>query len=372
MAYHISIELFPAEKSCEQGCNICPMARHERTIIAKKVDENVQATFSFLEAVLKKYNLGYDMHFASAHDLFPLLAHPELIRMARFETNKSVRSNGNADHFSEGIRALLQNNVINPKVIGFSLVPNHPIIAQEDMDVVKNILDSITRWYFIREHKSIEVTLRSNLIPRSLFEEILPRLLPNDTYHLRKLGLVYQDQSLLPKKKRHLFEYGTGRVYVNEYISKIGTKKIILANRIIGVRKDEHIEEKNVSEAIRSIPWNSRHIFDFAIAPKGVMLMHSSLTINNPIMWMSHQDFQKSLELALVTPKKFSLSKFFINIIYKNALLYDHLMEYKNKLKKEGKENLAITEQDFMEFFAEHRHKVESYKRKTNKKPVPK
>ncbi len=366
MRKHIAIELFPSEKSCEQGCNICPMARHEKSVIGKKVDQNVQETFSFLESVFKKQGYMYDMHFASAQDLFPVLAHPELIHMARFETNKSVRINGNAEHFSDGIKTILEKNHIDPKVIGFSVVPNHPVISKDDVNVVRNILHAVQSWYFTKEHRSIEVTLRSNLIPREIFDQNLSRFLPNDTHHLRRLGLEYE--SLLPKKKRYLFERGNGRVYVNEYISRIGTKKITLANRVIGVKKDTNIQKTNSDQAIRSIPWTSKYIFDFAIAPKGVMLMHSSLTINNPIMWMSHSDFRKSMVAALAEQKIFSLSKFFINIIYKNVILYNGLMDYKAKLKKEGKEDLAVTEKDFMDFFEEHRHSVSDYKRKNNKK----
>src|SRR6266403_4352042 len=101
----MDIEIFPAEKSCEQRCSKCPMALKDGQITATRIDQQVQETFSILEHLLKEHSIEYDLHYAASFNLFPDIKYPELIRMGRFETNKAVGVNGNAKHFSDNVKA---------------------------------------------------------------------------------------------------------------------------------------------------------------------------------------------------------------------------------------------------------------------------
>ena len=57
--------------------------------------------------------------------------------------------------------------------------------------------------------------------------------------------------------------------------------------------------EKNSNDALiasvaRSVPRSNGDV-SLLIAPAGVMLSHSTVTVNNPIFWVSHRDFRESL-----------------------------------------------------------------------------
>ena len=176
----MNIELFPAEKACEQGCPTCPLARRNEGMLPEQIHPEVQETFSILENVLAENSTSYKMHYTSKLGIFPELKHPGLIHSARFETAKSIRDGNNTQLFSSDLSALLRDRSLKVKSVGFSLVPSSPLISKDDSLIIEEIVHSLSQWHFMEAYKEIDVTVRSNMIPLAQFNEVLPHLFKTD------------------------------------------------------------------------------------------------------------------------------------------------------------------------------------------------
>ena len=326
----VNIEIFPAEKACEQGCSTCPMARRDKAITATTIHPEVQHSFSLFEKILAKKQLTYDLHFTSALNLFPKINHPYLMHMSRVETSTEVRVNDNAELFAQHLNEVLRGRNINPKVIGISIVPKHPLISGVDMDIAHRLIAGVKAWHFSQKRKSIELTIRSNLIPMRQYHEIRPLLIQNDELHIPKLmqtfGLSAEQTIDNPLSKTRLKD---GHIYFSEYVGKNKRQIISVKNRVIAQSWSRFTQKILREQAM----WDSAtltHIPGIAFAPRGIMLLHSSLTVNNPMHWISHSDFRYEL-MEAVKKEGFSMPKFLSGLMNDNILMHnifiDHAVE---------------------------------------------
>lgn len=337
----MNVEVFPAEKSCEQGCAVCPLARRDRAVTATAVDPAVQETFSLVEEVLHRKNVPYNLHFTSALHLFPALQYPELIRMSRFETSKEIRSNGNAAHFSDSIRALLGNHGIDPKVLGFSIVPEYPVVSERDIRAIRAGLEELSSWYFTSGRGSIEVNVRSNLIEPSLFDEVLPHLFASDNVLLK--SALPADAVLVKWRRRNpIYDLKWARLYYNEYVAEIGNRKISITNRVMSSKPVDDLHKSNCEQALSLAPRKGAGV-DYAITPKGVMIVHTSVSVNNPILWLGHNDFRNTLKREIAKPG-FSLLRFAQQLIGQNTAMYQEWLKHTN-------DGDRLTNADVMDLF---------------------
>ena len=332
-----NIEVFPADKSCEQGCATCPLARKNGVVEATTINGDVQETFSFIEKIYSKRRAQYDLHTTSALHLFPSIAYPKLIRMSRFETGKEVRLPGNAKNFSDTIKSLLDRYSISPKVIGFSLVPQHPAISIDDIEILQKILDELAYWYFPRKNKKIEVTIRSNLIKAELFSQILPTIFQKD-FELIK-GFIERYATF----EKYLIRASSGDEFFYNclYNGSIDTNKIEVLNRVIAEKNKLVTREDFRSQAITASP-PQKQFANFAITPQGVMIEHASTRINNPLLWLNHTDFRSTLSNA-VGKRGFLLGDFANTLIVQNIVMYDQLYkDYGDQVKKTKNSDLFV------------------------------
>ncbi len=349
----MNIELFPVEKSCEQGCITCPLARKDSDIIDKKINDNVQETFTLLEHLLKEFQIPYNLHTTALENLFPTIAFPELIQMARFETSKNIYEPGVEQTFSAELRKLLKNRFINPPTLGISYVPKFPVLEDTDSAVLKRLLQEISSWYFREKNKTIEVTVRSNLIPIHLWRMIYQNLFQADKVCFG--NVLKSCTSSFGYKRGFIISVDNGEMYYTLFEGTIDTNCISISNRVIGSPKGMNSTIENIDQALSLYPHNIGPL-DIAIAPKGVMLMHTSLAINNPILWMSHAAFRYWLCKDSSNPR-FSLLTFVQNIIRQNALIYELLHKHKSP-------NVRISQEEFMCEFERWRFRY--FKKQTN------
>lgn len=347
----IIIELFPANKTCEQGCKTCPLARKSSEVTATEINADVQMSFSILEEILQKKSFNYELNFAAGlPHLFPKLRFPKLIKKTRFETRNDVGLGNNAWHFSENVRTLLQDHKIDPKILGFSVVPQHPVVSADDGLLINRLIELVGSWYFTK-YKTIDVTVRSNLIAMPIFKKVISHLFVADKTYLKEV-LKKQGAKICgySRKAPRTVKMAGGRMYVNQYSAKIGSRKIIILNRVIAGMKATNLKKKNHHEAIEATVI-AKQLIDFAITPRGVMLMHSSLAINNPVLWLSHNDFRKALETESAK-SNFSLTKFVQKIIMNNVVMYDVVP--KHFVKKD----IVLTNDHFLALFEHYRPKL--------------
>lgn len=325
------------------------MARKDGEIAVDVIDDKVQSVFSFIESVLNKYNIFYDLHSTATFNLFPKINHPRLINMSRFETRNDIGLGSNIENFSKNLQQILEKNELDPKIIGFSVVPQHPIISGYDAYIINSLSEEIASWYFKgARYKKIDVTVRSNLISRSLFNSVSNLLFEADETHLKKL---IEDKGILLKKhdeEKLMLQFGKEKLYYNEYEGRIRTHRLIIKNRVIGNQKHDDLMQANIRMA-EELYVRFRRDADIAIAPKGVMLQHSSLSINNPILWLSHYDFYQNLYLFTKKYKdNFSMRNFINEIVLQNIVIYKVI----NKGKSVGEK---IKNEDFKGIFEANR-----------------
>ncbi len=320
------IEIFSAKDSCEQGCKTCPLARKKKVIVAEHIDVEVQKTFTAVEAIMQRYGIVYDLHLGSKIHLFPDIKYVNGIRMIRFETSNTIGEGDNAERFSEEIKELLSSHSIFPRTIGFSLVPKSPIISDDEISTIGRILGGLDSWYTAPDtkYRGVQVTLRSNLIENSLFDEVAPRLLRTDS------GVIAD----LVRSRAHLYYDWSARrpvfrideevdMYYNEYRGSRGGNSLTVNNRVISGRSPVgDPKEWHTEQARGCLPGLASHCH-IAIAPQGVMLNHKSIAINNPVLWMSHTDFRNAFAREVLKKgPRFKILNFFSLLFIQNIRMY--------------------------------------------------
>lgn len=338
----MNIEIFSATKSCEQGCSICPLARKDSEVTTDQINTDVQQSFAFFEKLLKKTRTKYELHLGSTPRLFPKIKYPELVHKARFETSKNVFQSSGLAEFTGNVNRVFQTHALNPKILGFSIVPQSPLVSDTEVQLIKNIVGILGDWYYKKQYRSIEVTIRSNLIKRSLYEMVFPHLFATDNLYLKTLAREYGSLYKESDKPILLEEFAGGDIYCSEYKSKSGTQKLVISNRVIASRQIDNVETANLNQ-IKFVYPRHRLYLDFAIAPRGVMLMHTSLAINNPILWITHSDFRKTLKAKMAGKSKFSYMKFAQKIILQNLVMYRYVLK--------NKKDRIVTNDDFPGIF---------------------
>lgn len=314
----ISIEIFAVAKSCDQGCPPCPLANKGTPVTATVVDTEVQQTFSILESALKDANARYDLHLSSTFDLIPVLNHPDLIHMARFTTNRSIRLEGNTQKFADDIKNTLAKYKINPKIIGYSIVPTSPVVSEVEINLIREINQAISAWYFKSQHREIQVTIRSNLIKSALYDEVLPKVFAADTTLVKSLVEEFT------KDVEHacsVKDQPDGHYYSSRFKGAKKNRTITLNNRVITGKKLPDTLKASIDQMYSLFPFSPYDIQDYAIAPQGVMFVHSSLAIHNKIMWVSHKDFRDSLAEEIKGGKKFSSLRFIRKMMTENDIM---------------------------------------------------
>lgn len=338
----MNIEIYPAEKTCEQGCSIYPLARKERLTAAASINEDVQNTFSLLEVLLKKNKVNYTLHYPAVFNLFPKLNYPELIEMARFETMKGF----DPKVYSSDLQRLLKDNRVKPKTLGFSIVPEFPIISEMEKGLLKETISELQSWHSLTRKRSMAVTIRSNLIPLLFLSKIKEKLIAVDNLYLK--SLVKERPEIVHSRRGRLeYELPGGYVYWNECKGKTKSGNLDISNRVMGWIKLSKEEAPKIyfEQAVKQ--YNSvKYAKNIVIAPQGVMLMHTSLYINNPILWMSHYDFRSQLKSAW-EKDEFSSVNLIKDLIQQNASMYNWSVNNKDDFQLLFKEDYQLLFYDY-------------------------
>lgn len=326
----IDIEFFPGEKTCAQGCPACPLAKKTGEKLKNTtVDENAQKTFSLLESVIAQKRHTYNLHASAGLTLLPEIAHPARIYMARFESTPLEYGKDFAKEFSARIRNVLWEKRIKPKVIGFSIVPKSPIVSYEEAQKILDIIREIKKWHLWRANTAIEVTIRSNLISKELFEESMTPAYFNDIEYLRQIAKIF---SCRTQKTYVVGNNKFSMVYSHEYAAIMHSKKVTINNRMIAIADKCNTAERYLDQAVRQSNI-AKIVLDFAIAPRGVMFMHSSDAIHNPILWVGHDDFRNTLMIES-QKTSFDFTNFVRSMIQQNAAMYETLHKEKKRISK--------------------------------------
>jgi hypothetical protein len=353
-----NLEIMPAEKSCEQWCPQCPLSSKHKPIQATSIDDKVQKTFSLLEHKLYTEQRLYDLHFASRMDLFPNIKHPQLVRMARFESNKSISLPGMQQAYADDIQRTIDLAKIDPQHVCFSFVPKSPVLTQEEIDIVRKVMYDIGKWFLIYgKKKKLSCTIRSNFLTEQKLQNLLETLRDTDKTNLDTiLSNLFSNQ----RKSPWLFSVSEkidnpyGAWYFSKFKKQVDSDQLEVSNRAIAHKKISPALQTALDEKHKSYPYMADPLVDqsfywsiwndILISPEGVMIDHTSLTINNPLFWVHHEDFENILRSA----KNKSLRKICLDILEQNTKIYIFLKM----------QNISwLNKQEYMDIFADARMK---------------
>lgn len=356
------IEIFPAHKSCAQGCAICPLSSRGHTSSQVRIDTNVQETISLLEETINQIDGRYNIHFTGAlsednSELFPTLKHPERLHMARFETHERVRREGGVKEFTREMRRILEREHINPDTIGFSIVPESPLINHVDAYLMRTTIEGIGEWFFDSTPRNIEVTIRSNMIPMETLRAVSSQLLSNDEKYIRPILEQYIDPQFISVTERKKITHKSVNYtfYYNEYSTLVPENNSVLSisNRAIALHDRKMTKNLEKKQAIYAMCMTNGGV-NIAVAPQGVMILHVSAFINNPILWLSHDDFRTTLRSRSKKPG-FSMTGFASDVIQENLIFYSLV---KKKLQGTWKEAFQDNRDQVRAFIDENNNKL--------------
>ncbi len=338
-----TIEILPNPKSCERGCRHCNNARNNKVLDFTGIDPNVQETFSLIESFLKKGNLEYTLGNNVPSMGTPINRFPELVKMMGFQTNEFEIGKG-LNIFSEKIRNILESTRIDPEVLYLN-IENIFLLNENSAMILEEYIIEFSKWYFKSENKTFNLLIDSDFPKGSKIDDTREALFNSDIKHLKSLAKKYSEKPLYGSEN----EIYVGSTYMTYYESTLGKNKILMSHRaILQAEKPKFDQLKNYNiEQVRSyFPNNMENLF-FFLAPHGVMFSHSTLNINNPILWLSNKDFRDSLtRMAKKETRDLFLLNFVQEIINQNKEMYIYLQNEFGNLKNEV----------IMRFFEENRY----------------
>ncbi len=300
---NLGIEIFPREKSCTQACPACFLARHNRPLVPQDIDHHVQESFSLLEQNIG--NRRYDLHFAGDDlTLLPKFKKPELVKYFRFNLDtKYLKDFSGIEHKLMGIRKLLKWNKINPTILAFSIVPKNIFISREELLLVDTVITTLKRW-----HKGeIEALIRSNF-EKEEFGTIAKKL------YIHERSLLSE---VMGGSSKHWYEKDAwSSCYLSEFYDS--RQKLRITHRVIKPNESDHVT--SVKTDYKNLLFNA---LGLAITPQGVMLGHSSISVANPLTWMSHDDFTNEFTTRVIKDQ-IPLLDFRVKLLMENYRLQIH------------------------------------------------
>ncbi len=341
----IVIELFPVEKSCPQGCPPCPLHKIPGKPTASVIDEDVNASFQLLEEILSEQGKSYAFYFLGPGDsrsLLPTIAHPELVDEVALAINK-VHSGTDPKALTERFLAETQTFISSnfdprPKKLRVSIVPEQLFVQEKEYEILRLLIKGFqgiygTTW---KEGLALLFEVRSNLVPhRDLLANTeaikagdrmyIERLMSEERGPMENKGFISSDYSVNTYDDVMMY-------YSKHHMQLDGQMPIDITNRVLtkfgGL---EPITKNYRTEATHELHLRKVHGGDaaFAIAPRGVMFFHASLRINNPIFWMSHEDFQNTLR-ARRSESDFRIVDFGQQVLLENTSMSHYQVDGKD------------------------------------------
>ncbi len=309
----LGIEIFPREKSCTQACPACFLAKHNRTLTPQDIDHHVQESFSLIENNIG--NRRYDLHFAGDDlTLLPKFKKPELIKYFRFNLDtKYLKDFSEIENKVRNIRKLIKLNEINPNILAFSIVPKSIFISREELQLMENIILILRGWF----SGEIEVAIRSN------FEKEAFGMLTNKIYIHEKSLL---SEIMGGSRKKEYREDDWSFLYFSEFYDK--KRKLRITHRILKPNDSDHVT--SVKTDFKKLLYSGSSL---AITPLGIMLGHTSISVSDPLTWMSHSDFAQEFETRVIE-QRVPLFDFRAKLLMENFRLHYHTQFQKASIEE--------------------------------------
>lgn len=357
------IEIVPIEKNCDLWCPHCSLSTKKISTQSSSIHAQVQETFSLLEQKLYTQGRSYDLYFTSRTDLFPHIKYPQIINLTGFQLYNNISLGNIQETYANDIKNTLDHAHINPRILTFPFVPRSPIINQEEIQVIRQIIQHISKRFFSdNKTKSLTCGIASNFLTEKKLSDLFEQL---DLSDKKNLNNILSD--LLPNQVQDISDFSSKKnhtLYDVCYLSSLSTNvqwhAIKISNRAIGHKKINIWTTKSLQEKYDvdfADPMVDQSfifgIWGVLVSPDGIMIWHSSITVNNPIFWVSHEDFLNTI----TSTENQNIDDICKNIINDNRAIYI-------LLKREG--ILWLNKQEYMNIFTESRKFLKKMDSNTN------
>lgn len=341
----MNIEIRSVDKNCERNCPHCTMARKGRDISYQEINDDVQKTFSFLENVIKNNKIKYCLVHGIPSAPMLKITSQKFLKRITFHSNESELSSIRV--FSNNIRLKLKNSFLKPDRISVLINPKTAPISETDAVLLKNLTKELSAWFFKSRNRSLGMMFDSDIFIDDSLDENIKQILSADKKLLFPLarensinGLGVSEQKIPP----------LGKNYCTSYLAKSGSNEISFTHRVIFQPSQKlHTNVDNLVSAESFYPKEANHV-NLMITSRGVMLMHSTLNINNPIFWVNHNDFTESLsDFAKINKGKLLMLNFMQKMLLENRSMYLKSSVMELKLKNE----------EFKEYFRTNRRNID-------------
>lgn len=317
----IVIELFPVEKSCPQGCPPCPLADRGTGPKGSVIDEEVNASFQLLESILAERGKKYAFYFLGPGDrrsLLPTMSHPDLVNevaLAIHKVRPETDPKALVEQFLQETRVFLADNFANrPAKLRISIVPEQLFVQEKEREILQLLIKGVEEMYGTKGKDGLGLLLevRSNLVPQKDLIANLDAIRSGDQKYIE--GLLSEYRGPVENGGSLHSEYYVGTHHESTMYHSVheaqldGHQSIAITNRVLAKFKGREPTVANYRREVMhelALQERTRELRQaaFAIAPRGVMFFHASIRINNPLFWMSHEDFRNTLQARRDDPR---------------------------------------------------------------------
>ena len=356
------LEVFPTTASCAAGCTHCPLSRRLDKTPSQDIHPEVLTTVRLIADAAQEQKKPIDFVYAGhvdtlANHFIQMIERPRQVTQLRFGYDpKDART------FHKQTQALLQQiNTLNDQAPDLALhefagtiYPKNKFrLTQAEKRFGVKTLKAMAGLTKVNKKKCVyTLELHANMIksdeyakkfstfePRNskLFNELYPQL------HLFGKPGMFGKNFFLLSHMGHCYTSSMNLGYFEKKFDKsIEVKTRFLTHAEYG--NDWKERDKHIHQGKRIIAENFGHDV-FSPTPEGVMIMHSSLHITNPVIWISHAEFR--VALAASRGRNVSLAELGKKILESNLkLIQEHpnTLHYMKSMKlfEEARRNTPI------------------------------
>lgn len=302
-----SIEVFPAEKTCEQGCPPCSLAHRGQKTTNLLIDINVQKSFNSFESFIEKRNYDkYRLYYAgpagdSSFGLFPKMNNHGLVAELGSVNMSKVSSNTNIDDLvQETLRKIEWSltTFFSQKldVFRMTMVPENLYVGEFEKTLISRLAQEVFSRGLLADQGNFVFEIRSNLVPLKNLKRDLAQVELNNSMYLQSVAMDFwnkgEDKGFRGATTHFTPDNGRISFSLAEYhVRTFQDYALTITNRVIANSETKIDKDFLLNQA----KWLLNNEMHFAIAPQGVMCYHTSTAINNPVLWMSHETFQREI-----------------------------------------------------------------------------
>lgn len=334
----IQLEVFPTTASCAAGCNHCPLSRRLGADSSGDIHPEVLATSHLIAQAAahekKSLSLIYAGHIDSLGDHFlKLIKNPRQVTELRFGYDPKDSRTYHQQVLVLQNQLRILNEYASPlelSSVSGTIYPKSKFRPNKaEQKLLTSTLKAMAELKRIHPKRtSFAIELHANMIPPKQFGKKFPTFQPGDIAlfdrlypQLRLFGkpMITQESFMIIENLGLCF---AGTLTLAGFDRKF-TKNIEVKTRYITKTEyaDEIKEREKQIHQGKLILASHSNLDTFSPTPEGVMVMHSSQWVTNPVIWISHEEFREVVTDAM--KQGYSLNSVAKGILSSNTRLLE-------------------------------------------------